>query len=41
MGVQCIGCSMIKEGKCIRASNVSGEIGEIGVCWMEIGEGEY
>jgi hypothetical protein len=29
---------MLEEGKCIRIGNIGGEIG---ICWMEYGEGEY
>lgn len=38
IGIQCKNCYMFKDGACIRTSN---KTGEIGVCWMEVGEGEY
>ena len=34
----CKGCCMLKNNKCTRKSNYTGEIG---ICWMVIGEGEY
>jgi len=38
IGSQCYQCIMLVDGKCTRVSNVTGEIG---ICWMESGEGEY
>lgn len=38
-GVQCKGCCYLKDGKCTRISNKNNK--EVGVCWMDWGEGEY
>lgn len=38
VGVQCKGCRMLVDGKCTRIGN---RTSEVGVCWMEVGEGEY
>lgn len=38
MGVQCKGCNKLIDGKCTR---ISTDGSKVGICWMQLGEGEY